>query len=120
MAEIPISPSVVHFNIRGLIANFFNLQIYLSVHGPDVVCLQETMLGPNSTLNHKQPIEFRNYKLYRNDCQAGKWGVAILIKEDIPHSLMDIRSTLQQITIKMHYMGREMSVTSLYLPPSVG
>ena len=32
---------------------------------------------------------------------------------------MDIRSTLQQITIKMHYMGRETSVTSLYLPPSV-
>ena len=63
-------------------------------------------------------IEFKNYKLYRKDCEPGKWGVAILVKEDIPHSLRNIRSNLEQISVKIFYRGKNISVTSLYLPPS--
>lgn len=76
------------------------------------------MLGPNSTLSHNRPIEYNGYKMYRKDCQPGKWGVAIIVKEDIPHSEMNIRSALEQVTI--HYQGKDISITSLYLPPSMG
>ena len=106
----------VQFNIRGLIKNFYRLTDFLSLYRPDVVCLQETMLGPASTLDNKKPIEFKKYNIYRKDCVAGKWGVAILIHKDIPHSLMNIRSALEQITVKLMFKGKQISVTSLYLP----
>ena len=77
------------------------------------------MLGPNSTLKYNLPIEFRDYKLYRKDCQPGKWGVAILVKEDIPHSIINIKSNLEQISIKMLFRGKEISLTSLYLPNGI-
>ena len=48
----------VHINIRGLIKNFYNLQSFISAFRPDVICLQETQLGPNSTLKYNKPIEF--------------------------------------------------------------
>ena len=116
--DIPIGEdtiNIVQFNIRGLIKNFYNLQTFISTFKPDIVCLQETQVGPDSTLRYRRPIEFRGYNLYRKDCEPGKWGVAILVKEDIPQSLLNIKSSLEQISVKVFYKGKTMSLTSLYL-----
>ena len=115
----PAHISIIHFNIRGLIKNFYNLLTFISTFKPDIICLQETQLGPNSTLQNKRKIEFRGYNLYRKDTSPGKWGVAILVKEDIPQSLLRITSSLEQISVKIFYKGKEMSITSLYLPPQI-
>ena len=109
----------VHHNIRGLIANYYNLQTLISIHKPDIICLQETQLGPNSTLKKSKPITFPDYKIYRKDCSPGKWGIAILVKQNIPQWEMKIRSKLEQVSVKVFYRGKEMSVTSLYLPPGL-
>ena len=84
-----------------------------------IICLKETQLGRNTTLNHKKPIEFPNYKIYRKDCQPSKCGVAILVKQNIPQWYMNINSKLEQVSVKIFYRGKEMSVTSLYLTPGI-
>ena len=111
--------SIVQFNIRGLIKNYYNLLTYITTFKPDIVCLQETQIGPNSRLKYNKPIEFRGYNMYRKDCEPGKWGVAILVKEDIPQNLINIRSSLEQVSVKVFYKGKTLSVTSFYLPPQI-
>ena len=59
--------SFAHFNVRGLIGNYYLLQQFISTYKPDVVALQETMLGPNSKLKNKLNIQYKNYKMYRKD-----------------------------------------------------
>ena len=77
------------------------------------------MIGPNSVLNNKRPIEFDNYNIYRKDDSPGKWGVAILVRTDIPQSEIKIKTSLEQISIKIFYKGKYISVTSLYLPNQI-
>ena len=77
------------------------------------------MIGPNSVLENNKAIEFNNYKIYRKDHSPGKWGVAILVKDEIPQSEIKIRTNLEQVSVKIHYKGKQMSVTSLYLPNQI-
>ena len=112
-------PSIVHCNIRGLVKNYYNLLSFLNTNHPDIVCLQETMLGPNSHLPYNRKIEFNNYNIYRKDCSPGKWGVAILVLKTIPQSLLPINSSLEQISVKVFFKGKDTSITSLYLPNQI-
>ena len=90
-----------------------------AIHNPDIICLQETQLGPNSTLKNSKQIKFQDYKIYRKDSTPGKWGVAVLVKQNIPQWEMKINSKLEQVSVKVFYKGKEMSVTSLCLPPGI-
>ena len=109
----------VQHNIRDIKTNYYNLQTLITLHRPDIICLQETQLGPNTTLDNKKPINFPDYKIYRKDCKPGKWGVAIMVKQNIPQWYMDINSKLEQVSVKIFYKGKELSVTSLYLTPGI-
>ena len=64
-------------------------------------------------------MTFPDYEIYRKYGQPGKWGVAILVKQNIPHWYMDINSKLEQVSVKIFYKGKEISVTSLYLTPGI-
>ena len=114
--EIICKPNFCQFNIRGLRENYEKLDNFLKMYRPEVVCLQETKLNPNATIGRNRPIEFKNYKIYRKDSIGNKWGVAILVHTDIPQSLLNINSSLEQVSVKIKFRNKDISVTSLYLP----
>ena len=114
--EIICKPNFCQFNIRGLRGNYEKLDAFLKMYKPEVMCLQETKLSPNATIGNNRPIEFKNYKIYRKDSPGDKWGVAILVHTDIPQSLLNINSNLEQISVKIKFRNKDISVTSLYLP----
>ena len=58
--EEQIKYDFVQHNIRGLISNYYNLQTLISIHKPDIICLHETQLGPNTTLKNS-----KTNKIYR-------------------------------------------------------
>ena len=93
--EVICKPNFCQFNIRGLRKNYNNLDNFLKIYKPEVVCLQETKLTPNATIGRNRPIEFKNYRIYRKDSQTEEWGVAILVHTDIPQSPLNINSNLE-------------------------
>ena len=73
----------IQWNMRSMNSNREELNILLSDFNPDMVCLQETQLKVNST------IDFKHYSTYHrsgNDINGTiHGGTAILVKSTLPH-----------------------------------
>ena len=89
--------NIIQWNIHSIQANREEPQILLSDFSPEVVCLQETQMKPNSN------VIFKNYCIYhhpgteKNGTFYG--GAAILINNSIAHKAIDISSSLQVIAV---------------------
>jgi len=105
--------NILEWNIRSMQANREELQILLSDFDPEVVCIQETQMKPNSN------VSFKNYCIYhcpgteKNGTFYG--GAAILIKNSISiaHKAIDISSPLQAIAVRAT-LFKSITICSLY------
>ena len=107
---------ILQWNIRGLRGNSEELKVLLSEHNPYVVCLQETMI---KTFNYNIGL---NYKFYgstpiinhNNNRPLG--GAAIIVKNNISHQEVQLRTTLQAVAIRAT-LKKEYTICFLYLDP---
>lgn len=72
------------FNINGSNGAIPQLINYLYQYRVDVMCLSETHLQP------RHRLDIKNFITYRKDKTARSGGVAILIKNNIPHIHLDL------------------------------
>ena len=108
--------SFIQWNVRSINSNREELNILLSDFNPDVVCLQETKLKADST------IDFKHYSTYHrsgNDINGTiHGGTAILVKSTLPHQQITLRTSLQAVAIRATCF-KTITVCSIYLPPSL-
>ena len=100
--------SVIQWNCSGLRPNFDELSILIVKHNPLAVCLQETFLKDTDN------ITVRGFNLYHK-CQEtenrASGGVSILVKENVPQSIVTLNTNLQ---VTAH---KTITLCSVYLPP---
>ena len=108
--------NILQWNIRGLRGNFENLKIILNERNPSVTCLQETMLN---SINYNAGLNYRFYgtipELTANN--RAKGGAAIIVKSNVAHDYIPLRTVLQAVAIKVVFK-KQYTVCSLYLDPS--
>ena len=108
--------NILQWNIRGLRGNFEDLKIILNERNPSVTCLQETMLN---SISYNAGL---NYKFYGSipelsaDNRA-KGGAAIIVKSNVSHDYVPLRTVLQAVAIKVVF-EKQYTICSLYLDPS--
>ena len=83
-----ITNSVIQWNCCGLSPNFDELSLLIVKYNPLAVCLQETFLKDTDN------ITVRGFNLY-HQCQEtenrASGGVSILVNENIPQSIVNIK-----------------------------
>ena len=108
--------SILQWNIRGLRGNAEELKVLWNEHDPGITCLQETMLN---SITYNIGL---NYKFYGsvpeiNINNRAKGGSAIIVKSNISHEYIPLRTTLQAVAIKV-VLKKQYTICSLYLDPS--
>ncbi|KAG1676583.1 RNA-directed DNA polymerase from mobile element jockey [Nymphon striatum] len=85
----------------------------LNDHNPTAMCFQETRL--NDTFN----TTIRRYSIYRRDLPSEHpaGGVCIIVNNQIPHSSVQLNSSLQAIAVRVS-MHKVLTICSIYIPPS--
>ena len=85
----------------------------LSRFSPVCVCLQETLLGD---LVHSAPSGYRGFFSTPLPGQGRHGGSAVFVRNDVPFSLIQLRSNLQVVAVRV-FLHKLYTICSLYLPP---
>ena len=106
--------AILQWNCRGLRANYNDLCLLLAQFNPIAVCLQEINIPStyNNTirsysLSHSTPVHADG-----QPCGC----VAILVRNNIPHSPISITSNLQVVAVRIT-STKPFTLCSIYLPP---
>ena len=105
---------ITPWNCHGLKANINELLLLITQERPAIICLQETFLKPGYNINIK------NYQLFNYVYDSGyraSGGVSVLIRNDIPHSKVNIKTNIQAVAIKAT-LHKAVNICSIYIPPS--
>jgi len=107
---------IVNWNMRGLRANYGELELLIQTHQPVAFCLQELLILQSYQFPNK------NYSLITTlpDLDSNNrphGGTGILIRKDIPYSKININSTLQAVACRIS-IPDPVSLCSVYLPPN--
>lgn len=101
---------LVTWNTNGLKQKLTELTHYLTDKDIDIALLTETKLT-----NADNKIKIKNYHIYRTDRPTHGGGVAIAIKNEIPHVPIDVSHTdLEIVGIKLQ---NNTNIYSLYIRP---
>ena len=112
---------IVHWNIRGYYGNFEDLKILIRNSGfPDCICLQETLVAHDIIY---PPSGYYAYHTKSNviaTTQSNRLtrGTAILIKKNIPHSIVPITSEIETQAVKVH-LSQTYTIVNLYISPQL-
>ncbi|KAK3924602.1 putative RNA-directed DNA polymerase from transposon X-element [Frankliniella fusca] len=107
--------SILSWNVNGLRKRLTELDMLIEKHNPDILMLQETMLG-QTTLQGSHP----NYILLRKDRPTGfRGGVALMIHKNIEHYeiINNNESSVETISAMIKTKRSLVQATSVYLPP---
>lgn len=106
--------AVLQWNLNGLYAHWPEFKHILSHINPQVICLQETRLKPNTCCRVK------DYKLYRKDRQHqhASGGVSIFVKKSIYSEEVKINTNMEVIAVKIHN-PQTVTLCNIYIPPDL-
>ena len=105
--------SVIQWNCRGFNANYNELRVLSQQLNPLAICLQETYI------KEKKKMNFKNYTMYNVNAPDGDraaGGSAILVRRDIIHSEIKIKTKLQAVAVRLSFL-KTISFCSIYIPP---
>ena len=109
--------AILQWNLRGLDANYQNLQLLITDYSPSVICLQETKLKED------EDNIIRGYKGYHkmgpptiNGLACG--GASIYVKNHTPQDEIILDTNLQAVAVRVT-LDKTMTVCCLYRRPSV-
>lgn len=106
--------TIIQYNINGAFNNFSDLQLLSKKISTLVICLQETHLtkDKNFSLRNFNIISNKNTKTEPNG------GCAILIREGINFTELNLRTNLDTVAIRTTLLGG-LTICSIYLSPSI-
>ena len=107
------SPTLIHWNCRGIRANYEEFQHFLTSCNPKIVCLQETFLKESNR------IKFKHYQLYnhlKKDGNRAFGGISILVRKYTPQHQIHIDSELRAIAVKVT-LRKPINICTIYIPP---
>ena len=115
---------ISHVNIRGIKKHMKDLKVETIVKKSDVLCLCETFLKPKDKVDTRlfdrdDMVAFRVDRLVAEN-EQGHGGIFIASKISLQPILISrtITNNLEQVTIRITLQGQNISVTSVYRPPS--
>ena len=106
--------NIIQWNIRGSSINFSELLLFITKYCPAIICLQETCLKSNNTINIKNHNSY-NYVKHPADRPCG--GSLVIINNNIPHGEIKLNTNLQATAISAT-LHKTITVCSIYIPPS--
>ena len=106
--------SILNWNIRGLRTNAEELKQLCHDHNPSIACLQETKLSVN---NYNFGLNYNFYGSIPPPGDRAKGGAAIIVKSNIKHNKINLRTNLQVVAIRA-FLGKEYTICSIYLDPN--
>lgn len=106
--------NIIQYNINGLKNNISDINLLNIDHNPSIICLQETHL------TNKSNLAFPNFNLISNhqNSQKATQGVAILIKNNIPHSIINLTTNLQVVAIQTK-IPFPVTIATIYIHPEL-
>ena len=108
---ISMTNTILQWNCRSINANFEELTLLLTEQKPVAVCLQETFLKDSDMFKLKyQSCFFKN-------CYDNDKGVAVIVKNNVPHQSFKLHSTLQAVAVNIS-LNKTITLCSVYLPPT--
>lgn len=106
--------NILSWNAQSIANNTktLELEMLLRDNNVHIACIQETYLKPDTK------IYLDNYRIYRNDRLIHGGGVAIVIRRDIQHKLINMRDTkfIENISVAVNLNHRDIIITSAYSP----
>jgi len=106
--------SIIQWNARGYHSRYTDLIRLLDIYNPNIVTIQESMLGP------RVPRPPRGYSIEAFS-PTGRAvpgdGLVILIKHATGYSTLNINTNLQALAIRVH-LGRLYTICNLYISPN--
>lgn len=103
--------NILQWNCRGYRSQYTDLKRLLFLKHPAVCLLQETMLGD---LTPRPPSGYLLHTDFNNPTPGN--GLATLIRNDIPHIKLNIRTNLQATAFKIS-LDKQYTICNLYIKP---
>jgi len=107
--------TIIQWNCRGLRANFNELLLLMQTLEPVAFCLQELSISDSYTFHNRHYSLFSALPPQSGNRPCG--GAGILIRNNLPHSLLPLNTTLQAVACRIS-APQPITVCSIYLPPS--
>ena len=104
---------IIQWNIRGARVNYCELLLLITKYCPAIICLQETHLKNNTSINMKNYYSYNYIKQYTDRFYGG---LSIIIN-NIPHSEITLNTNMQAVTISAT-LHKTITVCSVYIPPN--
>ena len=83
--------SIIQWNCRGFKANFEELSLLVNEKKPVAICLQETFVKDNDSLS----LKYHSCYHKTSDASARACGgVAIVVNNSVPHSLVSLTTRI--------------------------
>ena len=106
---------IVQWNHKGLRARHKKVWFLMNIFQLSCICLQEVMLE-NLSIIQERKYDFQAIIPLE---QRSKGGTAVAIKKEIAHKRLNIRTTLQVVTLEVQLVGEnKITICSIYLPPT--
>ena len=102
----------IQWNIRGARVNYCELLLLITKYCLAIICLQETHLKNNISINMKNYYSYNYIKQY-TDRPCG--GSSILINNNIPHSEITLNTNMHAVAISAT-LHKTITVCSVYNP----
>ena len=109
-------PSILQWNCRGLRTALADLQVTIGRQQPQIVCLQETKLAPDTSCSIK------GYTVIRKDVASSTvahGGVLLAVHHSVPTSPVPLSTSLQAVAATVQLGRPRLTVCSVYLPPGI-
>ena len=108
--------NIVQWNIRGLRANYSELELLISTFRPVAFCLQELLITDTYTFPNRQYTLQKSLPATDSNARPSG-GAGVLVRNDIPHSIITFKSNLQAVACRLS-VPEPVTVCSVYLPPT--
>jgi exonuclease III len=114
MAPLSNQLTILQWNVCGLQSRLAELKNYIfeAENSPDVICVQETFLKENKS------IDINNYNIERRDrMNAEKGGVATFINKNLTYTRIPGLNNIEELTINLDLAGQHLTISNIYNPP---
>lgn len=108
--------NIIQWNIRGLRANYSELQLLQHKYQPVAICLQELLIPDSYLCPNRQYCLISKLPTFDNNNRP-TGGSGILIRKDIPYSTLTLDTPLQAVACRIS-TPEPITLCSIYLPPT--